>query len=1005
MAEPLTNTDVFDTFQADQQKESGDVFDQFMSPDDMMLQPVSDTDLFLQKQKQRGIALGQGAVGGLAEASPMVVGGVLGARVGFGISPPHPLAKGAFGTAGMLIGGAAGAWPGREIRKRLSGVMIDEVPLTYERLSQVPYELRPYFVAGEAFGGSLPFAAAPFYGVARGTVFAQGQRIFNNNTANFVANLPALVMNSIINKAGYAPKAFLATEALLAASSGVGGGLAEEYFPGSLLARVTGETAGGLVNVPKWTGLMAVKITKGIFQRLKAGVSKLAVETQGPEAILQTTAGKRAAELVASAFADSGGDPLRVAQTLNERAAEFPELAKILNSAQLTQDPTLLGLQRILMGHNKRFSDEAGKAAEDGLEALRLAIHALENTGDPIQLQAAMAAKKELFEGAIETLVKNDLDRVVQAVADIDVNDVTQITAWSKEAGDILEASIDRVRGIAKDKLSAITPNTFAPTMNGKSKYVQLKKLMRVGDKENVIGRRFIPAIEDFYSALSSPAKEGSKKTPPRGTQLIELYNDVMFAFKNKMKIARASAPNSPEWLDAERHGEMAEAILDDIRAMAKDDNKVQEAVDFIDAIYEKYTNSYTSKMLGSQFGENTRIPPEVILQNAFGVGRPAGDIGELTAHRFNELQEAASLAKEEYGARMIALQMNTIQWAVTKLIDPDTGRIAKDELDRFISKNIALLKRPEFSVIKEKLKNVKSAEEFLLQGETIEGFVKSDMDTIVFRSLVKDDPVHAVGSIWRKQGTRGPELEILADMAVEAGESAQDGLTSSLFRMLYRNASVVGETLNWSKFLHNLTDPMNTGFRSVLEMMTNKNLISRSQGHRVRLIAQMGRDLENLSEGIRPSEKTVNKITDAVAGLFLALSGARVGGLLQRTLPGASSGGSLVFAQRFSGFFQTLFGQFPEATAEQALVAILQNDRVTEIMLRNLPDAKTATNALWQLHSELYQAGLISGIARNPVVSDYYGTKEDMERKKQDIFSEYNQFVPELDPNPPLRQ
>ena len=151
---------------------------------------------------EKAVMASRGAVSGIVETAPVVAGALAGAKLGLAAGglggPLAPVTVPVGGLLGTIAGGAAGYFAGQEIRKQLAVVKIPgtEENFTFENMESVPPDLRPYAVAGETFGASLPFIGAPYL------LHAGGMR--------FSPHLVGRVFNRIIDSAVQYPKSFIA---------------------------------------------------------------------------------------------------------------------------------------------------------------------------------------------------------------------------------------------------------------------------------------------------------------------------------------------------------------------------------------------------------------------------------------------------------------------------------------------------------------------------------------------------------------------------------------------------------------------------------------------------------------------------------------------------------------------------------------------------------------------------------------------------------------------------
>jgi hypothetical protein len=136
--------DNFDEFEVVGDTGTGEDFSQFDAVDPTPGQKIT--------------TVGQGMAGGLVENAPIAAGMIMGAKIG-ALGGPASFVTVPLGAA---AGAAAGYFAGKGMRKGLSNVETPQGnPATFNSVDDVDPSLRPYAVAGEVVGGSVPFSAMP----------------------------------------------------------------------------------------------------------------------------------------------------------------------------------------------------------------------------------------------------------------------------------------------------------------------------------------------------------------------------------------------------------------------------------------------------------------------------------------------------------------------------------------------------------------------------------------------------------------------------------------------------------------------------------------------------------------------------------------------------------------------------------------------------------------------------------------------------------------------------
>ena len=266
-------------------------------------------------------------------------------------------------TLTEMLGGTPDAIGGsRSIRKGLAATN-----LGYENLSDLAPSERPYAVAGEVIGGSLPFFLAPLRAAA---ALKQGE------TAKGI-------FAPIVQAAKETPKRFIGVEAGLSGLSAGGAATAEVLAPGNPTARMIGELAGP--NLP------IVTAARYLPSALRQATTAVKSVVPGDKFLKS-----EAAQVVQSKITD----PEKVAVALDE------PVSKTLTSGQLTGDPNLLAIENKLIESSQRVKGRAGEQIKSSYKDFNKKYNQIIETGDVDSIKEAAQIKLNIVNKTLDDQVE-----------------------------------------------------------------------------------------------------------------------------------------------------------------------------------------------------------------------------------------------------------------------------------------------------------------------------------------------------------------------------------------------------------------------------------------------------------------------------------------------------------------------------------------------------------------------------------------------------------------------
>src|SRR3990167_9084008 len=873
---------------------------------------------------EKAVMASRGAVSGIVETAPVVAGALAGAKLGLAAGglggPLAPVTVPVGGLLGTIAGGAAGYFAGQEIRKQLAVVKIPgtEENFTFESMESVPPDLRPYAVAGETFGASLPFIGAPYL------LHAGGMR--------FSPHLVGRVFNRIIDSAVQYPKSFIAAEISSALGAGIGGGVAEKVYPGQVGPRIGAELVGGFLTPTRWA-VTATRTGMQGFRKLTSTFS--ATSRQG-----------RAAAVIQDIVRKAGENPMQIAARIKQAREQFTDLD--LTSAQLADSPALVALEAELVRDSAHFGSEARQAAEASLGTLRTMIGVLERAGDPLAFRQAAQMRADYFQTLLARRLQIAEGRALEGAALIDSSDAKSLARYGQTVDEIMGEALGKARQTEKELWGKVTRNIEIDPEGLLAKYDELRLERLPEEAFPSVAAGFIARIKKLLGREDiETADVLGKLVGPYGQeveQIKQVTSGELIRFRSRaLALARESAAKN-EWSDARIYGELAEAALDDLAKI--DDPAMDVARTWSRQLHDTFTRTFAGETQEVGRKGAPRIPPEIVMKRALSGGVEAG------ALHFRQLEEASRMAGIEHTSRMIQLQEQTIRFAAAKTIDPLTGRVNPKRLATFTRDNAELLDR--FPEVRDQLNDATTAETLLRRPETGNKRARQRIEgAAAFSKVLQgEDPAVAVGQVLRGKNVN-QDFAQLVKLAEKGGQAAKDGLASSVYEYAYRQATSQTGDFSFTLYRQVFESPVGPGKANLLDLMAFSGLSKKEDVDLLRNVLFRASHIEETLKARRsldPILSEENVLFDAV----LRLAGASIG----RALP---TGGAhpLIVAGVGSRAARQVFYKIPTARTRDVVIEASRNPQFMMKLLQKAKTPKERLNLALQLNAFVYQMGV----------------------------------------------
>lgn len=885
--------------------------------------PQEQTPSFTEAGTAVGQGMTAGAVKGATTGTTAAAGAASGAAIGALTGPLAPVAVPVLGVVGFGVGAWAGNRAGEAIQENLAKVPLypgSEQTLTFKNMESVPYNLRPYAAAGETFGGSVPFAAAPY--------------VLSRAGIRFADDLAGRFLNGVIHSAERAPVKFAAQEATMAFGAAYGAGVAEAYAPGSPIARMGGEIVGGFLN-PARTAIGVGTWATDKFHRIMR--------------VMPGRIGEAAVESGASGYVNKllqayGEDPEQIIARLR---LPDPVLANMpLTPGQKINSAALLALEHKLIQNSTEFGDDAKTMATEALTLLQNQIKVLSHSGDPQALKIAAELQDQYF----ATLLHNDMEkaanRVTDALAALKPDDPISRADFGRQINRVLDESTTAARAAEKELWAQVDGDLPMNVENITQRAGELRdRLLEV--------ERLPKVVEDELAFWASKAEEAPGQPVTNVSRLL--------TFRSRMlKLSREAAADN-KWSDASIYGALAEAALDDLTANADmvTGGAIDAARNFSRQFHETFSQTFAGDVLKRADEGGLRLPPELVAQRAFASG---AELGEL---QFRQLAEAAAMAGEEQLSRMIKVQQDTLRFAANQLfID---GTVNATRLLKFRTNNRELLAR--FPELDEQLKDVQSAQKFFEDTQSqVKATQKSIKEDAAFAKLIGgEDPADAVGRVIQGQN---PIMELGGMMTLarsadsQAGKpgtpfvnfsgGAESGMQSAVLNWLYDKAVDRQGDFSFAAYQQLLDRPVTPSAPPLKDVLVNAGVMKQDVADQILSFLTRAAELEAAMASGRRLD-TVNLGDDMVFDTAARVIGAKLGAYT----PGRHS---LIAQAAGARLSRQVLDQLPQKKIKELITAMAKDPELMALILEKGGTYQIKQQRALQLNAFLLQAGLLTG-------------------------------------------
>ncbi len=704
------------------------------------------------------------------------------------------------------------------------------------------------------------------------------------------------------------PGRFLATEAFLGTTAGIGFYVGQKKFPDSPIAQFLTTVAGG--TLPQFTP------TSIILRKGEQYVRALAHFINADTTKLRNY----------SRLQKLSDDPKIAAEQIGqtkEMAKLIPGLSESLDPVDLTKDINLFGVRAAILRKLPELRLEDTKKIEQINTALHNALKLLSGGKSVRQnievTRKSLEAHIQVVDDVMDLYVKSATRKADDAVKGIPETDVLGAErAFFEELNLAEDASYKIVRGewaeVPMDEIVTASPviEIWKKELQQQSRYGANK-----GRIPSFVTERFGSFVKN-KKTKKLEFKKGTFKAEDLTLQDVQdARSEILQLIREERGITGNKDRNKIRYLNDLQKGllkvlENAGKGLEGQAAF-----KFKKAIAATKLHNEKFNRGIVSKILGVDTTGLGRIDPEISITASIGTGRP-----ETTAVNLKQIEDALDKIEtrvpEGETAETLFEGPNKAKeyiadWIAAKFTRShiDGGQVNVQGATKFIQQNERVLNR--LPGLKKQLEDVvATGNTAQFRKDRLKNFRSRIQDPKVAKSalIIQKDPMDVFTQLSK---SRKPDTEISdiinqINKADPSGE-ALEGLQHSFIEFLRRKASVGGMDQQGHKILSgfNLTNILdgvdeNEGLKLIFE-----KLLTKQQQERIHVIADFARSLDERRGAEAIIDHLIGEKTDRNQDMAVRVLGARVGSVVNSMIsriPGSGPGAIQVpgaFAQRAS--------------------------------------------------------------------------------------------------------
>lgn len=909
------------------------------------LKPVGDVPSTALEQAG---AAAKGVLTGVTDAAGFIAGGVAGSRL------PGPWQVKAGGAVVGAIGGALVSHLAQDRAKEVTIPGTDIKLLYGGNIKNLPADQRAFAIFGEAVGGSMAVAGA-FRQLAM-----TGFRFADSVVGNF--------FNRMLDGAQQQGLKFMLAELMGGTGAGTGGGLAETFYPGSAVARITGEIGMGTFS-PGRIMLFAYPLARSTFRKAWATFSSESRLNQAGETLRQ--------------MVEVAGEDVHKLNILLKEAGFIGVGAQ--TSAQKTGSPLLARMESALGAMKGMFKSDMLLRYREGLENIDAMIKALRGTGDPAALGNAAELEVLAFRTTHDLEVSGAAARALREAAEISSVGAEGRAAYGVLMKNLIVDIMKKARGAEEDLWKRIDGDIMVDIT------ATLDQWHILSSKLALTNRKLPKEIEGF---IQKQLEEGATGKVSMETaieirkQWLELARDA----------AGSTGVNSTQL--ARWYGSMGESIIESMDATFGNPGEglnrflglSADAYHTARAYSRSFNDAMTRTFAGTVMAKKTNgaytIPPEVLAHRALAGGADAGRL------RMQEMKEAAEfLTHQQYidiagadgvASSMMDIQENLLRIAATKFVSANTDRVSTHSMQNFMKEWKGLL--DDFPHLQAELKQAIKSEEHLQSmvafgsgkgelplAQTAEGIRHAAFERVA-------DLENSVIAVTRAFNSNNPQREFKRLLELvdgpKGGYLAKEGLRSSVLDMAFDMARQEKGGISYTTLRRVLFEEIQPGSnRTIMQVMLDSGVMDPAdQVRMLRLLDEADKIVGTQGAHVIAGgmEKVVDPAPDFFFGLIARGLGAFAATQGARRIGIKGSGPSLVIAAGGARGATMLAERIPNTKIQELFIQAALDPKFMAMLMKRGKDPKAMIDINLQLHAYLIRTGIIPVKSGAELYEDY---------------------------------
>lgn len=726
------------------------------------------------------------------------------------------------------------------------------------------------------------------------------------------------ILGPIMRGAAESPLGFAAAEGVASLGGGVGAGIAQEVFPDSPVAEVTGQVAGGLglATLPSIVRTAGRGIRSAIDPFTASGQERRAGEalrgqTTDPESALANL--KEEDQLL------PGG-----------RRPDVPDVT--FTSAQITNDPGLLALERAIVRKNAELAGRFQEVRTSINAGSRAAV--LEATGGQTESQAIADFLQGRVQGLVDQLDARTATAVGAARRQIDN---IRPDASAEDASSIVRREITDAMADARKTENALWESIYAGRNVGTAPIrEQRDRIISLANKnddpanipvlKNNAGENILANIDDTSTVEDILALRSRILAAKRTESASEAPNRVLL--KN---------------LDAMQEASLRALGIMQNQATEQGASQIRAAMTFSRELNDTFTRGPVGKILGFDARGGQRVPDIETLEKLVRPGIAGATNADAVIRALTSQIGGGNI---EGGARLIQGMEDFVFDRFIASTHGSSGQFDARAGQRFIDRFAPALER--FPGIRGRL------DEAVRTGRTAD--IMSRSGARLQRTLVDArrsraavfidrDVDKAISAVFGAKKPAASMREIVKQARADDTGEALEGLKQGVFEHLIRSAELKALDIEGRQFLSA------SQFRSVMQQNgpTLSAVYSPAEMGRLR---QVGKALDVAERSTRSAitggsdtAQNTNLLSDAMARI--------VGGTLGAKIGAAVGGSPLVAAQVLATKARQFITLAPEKSVQELVERAIFEPELMKTLL-TVPTARNAESLIRRLNGHL---------------------------------------------------